>query len=479
MILHSVIIVHPCNSKGFLLPGRSGALLFMKNFRFLLVILALLLLNACMSLDMQAIQQDRAGRPQPDSLTASLTPQLDSSRVTTDIARSRDQELQSYLRMLQSSPDHIGANLAAYDLLSDRAVDLANLEDVDELRRIYQRLPGSRAQAIPSPLLVESLVHLRRNGSGLYSEQFAGLSLSAIRENRNSARAYMQLGSVYVEKDRLEFAAALLEHARKLAPEHPAIVLELARIYGRRFSDERCDADPDLVELAMRANKKALDTRPDDPELAANLANVYRALNQPRLALLYAQKRLAVDNSAQSHADLVDMYLAAGRFDDAEQHLQQLLAVDGEQVATLEQLGRLHFIRADWSKTFDAYTRARRQQPSASLYHTLRYAISASLLGKANYSRMLIDEFQPPPGASEFERRLAEHFRQPNELTGLLAATDNRCERSSANYFLGMHAIMQNDSSKAAELFNQVVSLQDYGSDSFVGARQILNQLKP
>lgn len=438
----------------------------------------LLLLHGCAAVDFDQIKQNLVSAKPADTVPAGLAPGVEPSPQRGDIGLTRDQELQNYRRVLQSSPDHVGANLAVYDLLSDRAVDQADLDAVDELRTIYQRLPGSSIQAIPSPLLIEALVHLRRNGSVLYNEKFAGLSLSAIRENRNNPGAYMQLGNLYVEAERLEFATALLEHARKLAPGHPAVITELASVYGKRFELKRCEGDADLTEATLARNREALKLVPNDPRLSQNLANVYIRLNQPRLALLYGEKRAALEGSVESKLDLAEIQMATGEFGSAEETLRQLLGEGEGRAVAWDALGRLSFIRADWHKAFDAYTQARRFGAGAALEDTLRYAISAYMLGKADYARSLIARLEAQDDA--FASQLAQHFRQqPANTDDLLAAATDACDRSQALYFLGMQAIMQNDTDRAVDWFNQVVAAREYGSQPYLGAQQVLQVLRP
>ena len=161
------------------------------------------------------------------------------------------------------------------------------------------------------------------------------------------ARAFGELGSLYLLHDLMEPAEAALANARTLDPDAFPWHYYLGVLHFR-------EGRPAEAEASLR---RALALRPDD------------------LATTVRLGRLAVD---------------AGRLDEAERRFEAALELDPESAAALAGLGRIAYERGRHGRAVELFERALELQPEAtSLHHRLGLAYRA--LGDLERARVHLE----------------------------------------------------------------------------------------
>lgn len=464
--------------------GVSYMPILLKRQPHLLLVLSMLLLNGCATLDrlekdqLTQLKQGLTAQPQEDVLMGSLADEYSEQYRQSIDLQTLDAQIERQLNILKSDPDDVRANLTAYDLLSTRAVQTGNINDIQQLRMIFTRPVVKSQPMLSPPSLVEAMLYLQKPQVKNHWNKVTQLCRAAIRENEQHGEAYLILSRLHVQNNRLDLAAALLEKAsQKTGPGNAAILTELANVYVLRLNAQRCRGDTSIVQQSVKFNELALRNSPDDPSLSENLALIYRIMNQPERSLYYAKHRSKLENSLRSREDLADGYMFAGSFEQAQQILQNILLENNHNASTWERLGIVYFTRSEWQKAFDAFSNARRYQQVASVNNTLRYAISAHMIGRASYARSLIKQRLAGSDMNRFERGLLEYYQRKKTQAELISIAENFCDKTKAYYFIAMHSLMANQAEQAANHFKKVLLLNDYGSRQYVGAKHILQVL--
>lgn len=441
--------------------------------------LLLLVISGCATLErleqnqLELLKQDLTRKPAPHPL---VEPVPDFDRAAKNLSQL-NANIQHLRERLSAQPGDLNVARELYELLSTRAVVTESAADVDELRELYARPAMQQQTALSPPSLIEALMLLQKPALQVDQQQVAALCRAAIRENENHSGAYLILSRVYVQQSQLGRAMDLLEKASQRIPQHAGLLTELANVFVLQLNAQRCSGDMSLAEDSIRANERALKSSPSDPAISANLATIYRVLNQPERALDYERRRQQLDGSLQGQLALAAGYLHAGRLNQAQAQLQGLLVENGRNALVWETLGDVYLARSNWQKAFDAYTRARRHGGLDSLYGTLRYALSAQMIGRKAYYQDLVAKYQLAVDSSEFDSTLLAYFNGQRSEAELIAASENFCDKTKAYYFIGMRALMENRADKAELLFKKVMLLNDYASYQYVGAKQILQVL--
>jgi Tfp pilus assembly protein PilF len=173
------------------------------------------------------------------------------------IADKRTLYLEALIDIIQNMPDKAITNLQAAI-----AMDPGFSEAHNTLGTVYmQQQKFSLAQteflrACDNPLYLtpEKSYH---NLGNLYTrqeklEQAQGCYLKAIELNHDYFPSHYELSRLYLNSNRLDLAAREIEKAKKIAPEHPGVWLQIGDIEATRGE----------IDLAVAAYKKVIKLNP-------------------------------------------------------------------------------------------------------------------------------------------------------------------------------------------------------------------------
>jgi tetratricopeptide (TPR) repeat protein len=198
-----------------------------------------------------------------------------------------------------------------------------------------------------------------------------------LRELRELARHYR--GQKMVEN-----ATTILHEMARLAPEDPDVRRELADIHIQRgLLDEGLSEQRHLADIYMRrgALKEAAGVFQNMAEISWNIDRREDAINLLYQAIGYATDDMGlrralvqycleigrVQEAAQQQAQIADYYYKSRQTKDAVEALQQLIAMDKQNLNAYEMLGQTYAAVGEYVQAERVYRNLLRVDPSSEL----------------------------------------------------------------------------------------------------------------
>jgi tetratricopeptide (TPR) repeat protein len=195
------------------------------------------------------------------------------------------------------------------------------------------------------------------------------------------------LGDLYYRRGDLQKAEETYAHVISYAPLDKETHSRLGAVYAteNRLNDAIAefnrslpgtDSVPDLVQLHLRKGdfkqyrqerEVAAKNYPADPEAQLELAQVYEAMHQPQLAMLYFRR--ALDNDPTSLLAMNGLglaYMDENQYDKAVAQFQQCLRIDQYNYACADNLGATYLESAQYGMAKPILDQAHNMAPERS-----------------------------------------------------------------------------------------------------------------
>jgi len=383
---------------------------------------------------------------------AQSKPLLDSA------LKSANHELQAALKLAPNYPE------AVLQLAALRTQGGAANDAISDLESFIQDNPRStRARAI----LGSALLSAGRIPEA--DEAFHGL----LRVSPGNAEAHYWIGMLRVRKgDRLE-AKAEFDTAATLAPTFFEPINQLALL---ELADGKGDA-------AAARVKKQIDAAPTSAPLYDLLGLVNSARNDVPGAEAAFLKAAQLDpRLAEPHLRLADLYMNAGKYDDALPQALETLRLDPNNTRAMMVVGTVYQQKGDAAKAREAYQNLLKVSPrDAGAANNLAVLLSEQLDdldGALKYATLAQQVAPNDPHVADTLGWILFRRRSFDDAAKLLRGSAERLPNSpSVHYHLGMVAQQLGDTAAARQALTKAVS----SPTNFIGkdeARKALAQLK-
>jgi tetratricopeptide (TPR) repeat protein len=197
-------------------------------------------------------------------------------------------------------------------------------------------------------------------------------------------RELRELARHYRAKKMVENATTVLHEMARLAPEDPEVRSELADIHIQRgLLDEGLSELRHLTDIYMRrgALKEAAGVFQNMAEISWNIDRRDDAINLLYQAIGYATDDMGlrrslvqycleigrVQEAAQQQAQIAEYYYKARQTKDAVEALQQLIAMDKQNLNAYEMLGQTYAAVGEYVQAERVYRNLLRVDPSSEL----------------------------------------------------------------------------------------------------------------
>ncbi|MFO0599451.1 MAG: tetratricopeptide repeat protein [Myxococcaceae bacterium] len=266
---------------------------------------------------------------------------------------------------------------------------------------------------------------------GTVDEELAALAAEAESQGPAAAPTFLQISKAYERLGRPEDALAALLAARRVSPQDPLILSELARIYE---SQSRFDELAEVLLAWVQANTE------ESEFVAINL----------RLAALYEQLNREVE--------------AVARY-------QTVLTRVSGQPAALAGLGKLYYRSQNWAGLLDTYDAEARATDDPRQRATRVYKAAETLEERLNRVDDAINRYneclQLSPGFLPAQKaliRLYEKLGRWPELVAmyeqdLLQTTDREQQISTLNKIAALYEDRINDLERAIDCLKRVLDM--------------------
>lgn len=227
---------------------------------------------------------------------------------------------------------------------------------------LYSRLLGITSQK-------EHYVHLlaKAGGVAVAGALFLGsfnhntnwrndlaLSTSMVRDAPGSYFTHFFRGLTFESMQKLDPAAAELETAVRLNPDHAESHNSLGIVYDQMGRQEE----------ALGEYRKVLELRPDDIKALNNLGILYEKTGQYDGAVNAYQKAISLDpGNTIARTNLGLLYRKLNRPDDAEALLRAAVASDREDPVLHNNLGTMHYSRQRYEEAEEEFRIALKLDP--------------------------------------------------------------------------------------------------------------------
>ena len=325
--------------------------------------------------------------------------------------------------------------------------------------------------------------------------------LNALKADPTNATAMVRLGTIYLEQGRLARAFPLLRQARDTHPENVEARIKLGLVFLAASA---------VDEAAVEANA-VLERDPRHAEAPLLLAESVRTPDRIARARQQLQDLLQNQQSAAILTALAVLDLKENKLDAAEQRLQQAQAADSAFVPALGALGALHAARGDTAKADQAFAAAAQRGGNRTPFR-LSYARFRLQNRDLKGAREILDEaakhapdrlpvlqMQAEVMAAQGQREQSEAIverilaREPTYLEAILlrarlliakrevASAVTLLEKASKDFpqapmvqhQLGVAYAMSGDLNKAADRFQQALTLDPNHPDALVASAGI------
>jgi tetratricopeptide (TPR) repeat protein len=264
----------------------------------------------------------------------------------------------------------------------------------------------------------------------------------ATESDPNSAEAYVNLGSAYMEKHDYGAAIAPLKRALELSPDLPVAHQLIG--YALLAQGYSAEAIPHLQRVgaldalgiaqietnqlteAVSSFTQALAQRPGDPDLLYYLGHASGLLSKDAIDNLLATH----PDSARAHQALAENYYALRQMPQAEKEYQEALRLRPELPGLHLELGQVYANSAQWPKAEAEFRAECKLRPGNA---EAAYRLGAALLQQGNAHDALPE------------------LKRSNEL---------KPEMPENLYFLGKAASLDGDSATAERAWLKVIELE-------------------
>jgi len=172
--------------------------------------------------------------------------------------------------------------------------------------------------------------------------------LRSIKADPNYYKAYLTLGLLYKDTNRLNDAERILAKSLEITETHTAYNI-LGSTYRKMQNHYK----------AIESYTKAIELKSDYPEAINNLANVYIVSGEPKKAIETYRKIEALNPYIDEvYNNLGLAHQMDNNFYMAEENFKKALSINSANHRTYANLGTLYFYKDDFSEAIKYYLKA-------------------------------------------------------------------------------------------------------------------------
>ena len=218
-----------------------------------------------------------------------------------------------------------------------------------EVRRLEE---GGRENLDLNGMKGKAFVYSTR---GKYDQAIDELT-RAIRFHPHVPELHYQLGIVLYKNGQIENSVNEFERTISLDPKHFKAHLKLGNIYGEDLRNH---------EMAIKIYSRAVDLRPDYPDLRNNLGNAFRFIARHAEAAEQFEKAVELNpRYARARFNLGKTYSALGEFDKARRQYEEAIEIDRNHPKAFKNLGDVLVRLGDDDRAAECYRLAVDTDPS-------------------------------------------------------------------------------------------------------------------
>ena len=171
---------------------------------------------------------------------------------------------------------------------------------------------------------------------------------------------FNNLGHLYIEANRLDFAEVVLRQAIEISPDFPTAYANLCGVFVASGK----------FEEALRDCKEAIRLQPAFPVAYNNLSSVYRKLGMREDAIKSAETAIAFNpDYAPPYNNLGLAYVELKRYDEALKQFTKAVRIDPAYVEAYSNLGGLYLVLARYGAAIEEFQKALKINPSYNRAH--------------------------------------------------------------------------------------------------------------
>lgn len=193
-----------------------------------------------------------------------------------------------------------------------------------------------------------------------------------VAKSPSKVKAYTNLGLAYLRRDRPQDAVEQFNKALQIYPDSAAAHAGMGMVHLLRNDPERAAQE---LRRAVEANPRHLDAH-------KHLAGAYLRLGRLAEAEKVAQQALQVREEPEIRVLLAAVRFKAGRLEEAEADLRQVLERDPGSAEAMRQMGLLRHRQGRADEAVEFYRRALAVAPAPDLH----YNIALIDMGRGDYA---------------------------------------------------------------------------------------------
>lgn len=452
-----------------------------------LLLVQLLLLSACATQhgtpsNTQAIKELESNLAQQfdPHVIGQLADEHYKAYTESNRVSDRDKAITYYREYLVHSPQHAGAKVALYTLLSDQyfAQEESAGKDYEALQALYTESDVIRLSELPSPLTTKALWKLQRARNEADMQSVIRMLGKAISADPQHISAYLLLSRTHDFLDNSRASLATLRQAVRVAPTDARANYVLGEKLMESVYAEHCpiNVSRELKE-ATQAFKKVIKEDPEHIESHEYLYTLFfyqglTKLQQHEANLIYKAK----NDNASKH-DLAYTSYLNGDQNKAEKLFKEILQEEENHAYTLKEIAQLYTNSGQWEQADVFWSKLFKHDKKTSFYNYMMHHFVKQQLGEKEAAENILTSASRYIRLDTWQTSLRDYLLADLTEQDLTRRAKNACESMEANFYIAYVAWLNNDRQKARKYFQATLDANIKPFREHLAANHALQQL--
>ncbi len=372
----------------------------------------------------------------------------------------RDLAITTYKQFTSLHPKHLKEKILLYSLLASQASTHPGSTAMQDLTDLYNNNAILKEVVVSPPGYISALILINKKTKKIDYELPKQKLKLAIKESPKHIDSKLLLSKIYIHENKIALALILLQNVMKINPDHVGALELLALLYSDKSDNEICtNQDLPYTHRLIKILRKLLKATPYDAELHSSQAKFYQRIGKIRLAEFEAKKAMDLSKNTEHKLLYSKVLMAHLKPEKALDGINKILKEEPENDEALLQASFIYLNQGDWKNAEKYWLSHKKQNTDFYFYGYARQFATHSNLYDETRAISYLRKNLTNHDLNNWQTQISMYLLNEISSEKLLTQAKNLCEKTEAEYFIGIKLEASGESNQALVHYENVVDI--------------------